>query len=450
MRKLDRPAVRLGLAAFVLFVGWAGDAVRNTVGWWVYGAVVLGVLAAGLILVLRNRAKLSLMNLPIPLVVFSALIVASVAWSFYRPSTLLGTATTLMTTIAGLGVALALSWPELLRVLGWVLRAILGLSFVFEFVVSAFVRHPVLPVWAVPDDPDHIPKLLYWSRNLLFDLGKIQGIVGNSSLLAMVAFVGLIVFAIQLASRSVTRLGGVFWILVAAFTIVLTQSATIVIGLAVVALVTVIVLVLRRTAGTRADLPVRALILVLTAGAVVSAIVLRGPLLTLLGKSGTLTGRAGIWEAVIGLAEQRPVAGWGWVSYWVPWAPPFDHLIVRGGVQVLHAHNAWLDVWLQLGVIGLAVVGGLVVSTLVRSWQQAIDRPVVSVSEKLEFGAVTGALGDYRWISLLPLLVLVAQLVQSLAESRILIEGGWMLLVIWAVKTKMPRPELELQADAAR
>jgi hypothetical protein len=32
--------------------------------------------------------------------------------------------------------------------------------------------------------------------------------------------------------------------------------------------------------------------------------------------------------------------------------------------------------------------------------------------------------------------VLTAQLVQSVAESRILLEGGLMLLVIWAVKTK--------------
>ena len=40
-------------------------------------------------------------------------------------------------------LGLLLSWPELLRVVGWVFRLILAMSFLFEFVVSAFIRHPV-------------------------------------------------------------------------------------------------------------------------------------------------------------------------------------------------------------------------------------------------------------------------------------------------------------------
>ena len=80
---------------------------------------------------------------------------------------------------------------------------------------------------------------------------------------------------------------------------------------------------------------------------------------------------------MIGLAQQRPVLGWGWVSYWPPWVPPFDDLISRNGVQVMHAHNAWLDVWLQLGIVGLIVVGALVLSTFVRAWLFAVDPPQV-------------------------------------------------------------------------
>jgi hypothetical protein len=43
-------------------------------------------------------------------------------------------------------------------------------------------------------------------------------------------------------------------------------------------------------------------------------------------------------------------------------------------------------------------------------------------------------------LTLLPLLVFSAQLVQSLAESRLLIESGWALLVVWSVTTKASRP----------
>jgi len=72
------------------------------------------------------------------------------------------------------------------------------------------------------------------------------------------------------------------------------------------------------------------------------------------------------------------------------------------------------------------VFGALVLATLVRSWLIAVDRVVTSPRDP----------GSHIWLSLLPLLVLTAQLVQSIAESRILLEGGLMLLVIWAVKTK--------------
>ncbi len=93
---------------------------------------------------------------------------------------------------------------------------------------------------------------------------------------------------------------------------------------------------------------------------------------------------------------------------------------------MLHAHNAWLDVFLQLGIVGLVVFGAFVLSTLWRSWLFAVDRTITAPN----------TVGTYSWIAVVPLLMFVAQLVQSLAESRMLVEGGWMLLVLWAVKTK--------------
>ena len=95
-------------------------------------------------------------------------------------------------------------------------------------------------------------------------------------------------------------------------------------------------------------------------------------------------------------------------------------------MQPPHAHDAWLDVWLQLGIVGVVVFGALVLATLVRCWLISVDRIVTG----------RGDPGTHSWLALVPLLMLTAQLVQSIAESRILLEGGLMLLVIWAVKTK--------------
>jgi O-antigen ligase len=95
-------------------------------------------------------------------------------------------------------------------------------------------------------------------------------------------------------------------------------------------------------------------------------------------------------------------------------------------VQQTHAHNAWLDVWLQVGIVGLVIFAALVLSALARSWSLAVDRAQVAPGEPQPYTAV----------SLLPVLLLTALIVQSLAESRLLVEFGWTMLVLIAVKTK--------------
>ena len=100
---------------------------------------------------------------------------------------------------------------------------------------------------------------------------------------------------------------------------------------------------------------------------------------------------------------------------------PFDDLVVIKGVTYLQAHNAWLDVFLQLGIIGLIVVGAFVLTTIVRTWVYALDGP--------------------RADAIVPLALLVAVLVQGLAESRLLIEIGWALLVLVSIRTATNRWE---------
>jgi exopolysaccharide production protein ExoQ len=104
----------------------------------------------------------------------------------------------------------------------------------------------------------------------------------------------------------------------------------------------------------------------------------------------------------------------------------------------MHAHNAWLDVWLQLGILGLIVFGSLVLATIIRSWIMAVT-PVIVARESP---------GSWSWLAMLPLLLLTAELVQSLAESRLLIEGGWIMLVVLAVKTKLSPLGIEVVAPA--
>ncbi|MBC7724967.1 MAG: O-antigen ligase family protein, partial [Burkholderiaceae bacterium] len=427
MAVLESRGFLTGFATLVLFTGVAGDAWRNSISWYGFGAVGLLIIAASIAILVRHRASLRFGTLPWPLLAFLTLATASIAWSFYPGASALGVLAQFVTTLPALAIALVLTGPEILRSLGRALRIVLVLSLLFELVVAFIVRAPVLPVWATAADRADPPLMLFWSRNLLLAGDKIQGIVGNSALLSMIGLLALIVFSVQLASGTIKRMSGVLAILLAVVIIGLTRSATIYAALVAVAVVLAMILVMRRARTPRARLVAYAGITVAVAACVGLALLFQTTLLSLVGKSDNLTGRSGIWDAVIGLAQQRPVAGWGWVSFWPPWVEPFNGLIVRNGVMQLHAHNAWLDVWLQLGVLGLVVFGLLVATTAVRAWLTATDRVVSSPGETGPFSAG----------SLLAPLLLTALLVQSLAESRILVEGGWMLLVILATSTKL-------------
>jgi exopolysaccharide production protein ExoQ len=415
----------MGFAILALFTVLAGDAWRYSVSWWGYGAIAIAIATVSVLILIRERHRWRFAGLPLPLVSFVAYAVLSTAWSFYPGSTALASLTTLMTVTAGIALGVAYTWTQLLKALGWALRIILGLSLLFEFVVGAFIRQPVLPLWVDYPDGD-LPKLLYWSRDLLFDGGKIQGIVGNSSLLAMIALLAVIVFGIQLATRAVNKYWGWLWVIAATIVIGMTRSPTIYAALVAIAFVLFVVLLLRTSRTPRQRTAVYLGALLTLAAGVAAVFVFGRQLLEVVGKSPDLTGRLGIWETVIGMAQERPWFGWGWVSFWTPWVEPFDDLVFHAGVVQLHAHNAWLDVWMQLGIVGLVLFGSLVLTALVKAWQHAVDRPQQLPDVPQPYTAIT----------LLPLLIMVALIVQSLAESRLLIEYGLVLLTVVAVKTK--------------
>ena len=75
------------------------------------------------------------------------------------------------------------------------------------------------------------------------------------------------------------------------------------------------------------------------------------------GRDASLTGRTGIWQTV--LSEPiNPLLGTGYTSFWLGerllriW-----HLYPR--TPLLQAHNGYLEVYLNLGMVGLALLGGV-------------------------------------------------------------------------------------------
>jgi exopolysaccharide production protein ExoQ len=417
------------IATLGLVVALGGDGWRNLLGWPAYIVLVVLVGAACGAVLVRARPRIRWSTTPKALVALLGLAVLSLAWSAYPGATAATLVGTLLTTTVGCTLALALDWHAFVRVLGTSLRVVIGLSLAFELVVAFLIRRPV-PRWWDPVGED-TALLNLWSRNVLLEGDRIQGWVGNANLLAIIALLGILVFGVQLAERTVPRSSGYVWLALAAITFGLTRSSTMMIA-AVACVVVLCAVLLARLVGPSGRLGLYgagAAIVVVVAAV---AVFFRDAALAVLGKSSDLTGRLDIWADVTEMAARRPWFGWGYSSPWLPRAVPFDEPVVRNGVEQLQAHNAWIDVWMQLGIVGVVLFAAVVVSVLWRSWFLAIDRPRVGLVDDR----------PYSVTAILPLLVSVVLVVQSLMESRILVESGWVLLVAFAVATKA-RPVIE-------
>ncbi|WP_185022863.1 O-antigen ligase [Curtobacterium sp. PhB115] len=417
----EREAFAFG--ATTLFVLFAGDAVPNTLTW--VGAGILWALVAVWGVTILVRARPPLVRTPWPLWAFLAWCLVSVAWSHWRFATISSLIVQVICVAVAFTIASTLTWRRIADALSLGLRWVLLLSLLFEAVVAVFVRHPIAPIWTDYGDAD-IPDAFYFSRAELFTGGRIQGLPGNANLLAMVALLVAIVVVVQLAEGRMRRARATGWLVLAALAFVLTRSSTVIAAALVVAVVALVAVWVRRVPTERRT----PRYLVLAVGAVVVAVaafLLRGPVSELLGKGSDATGRGEIWAKVLGLIDQHAVVGWGWIGYWWPGIPTLADLAHRKGVTYLQAHDAYLDVWMQTGIIGLVLFGLYVVTTLWRSWACATRIGYDAALRPRPFDPV----------SLLPLLVVVALLVQSVAESRLLYQGNWVLFALLAIKARI-------------
>jgi exopolysaccharide production protein ExoQ len=74
-------------------------------------------------------------------------------------------------------------------------------------------------------------------------------------------------------------------------------------------------------------------------------------MLNLAGKDSTLTGRTGLWEYALSIGAQKAWFGHGYATFWISkWGDRARSVL---GWDMYSAHNGFLDVYLQLGIIGV-------------------------------------------------------------------------------------------------
>jgi O-antigen ligase len=410
------------VASAAVFTLMAGDAVRYSVGWYGWGVVLAFIGISSITMFFRNDPMTTLRIVPWPLYALLGWMGISTFWSAYPFWTALATVSQILTSLFALFLVARFSWRHLLRIFSNVIRFILGASLIFEFVAAAIVRGPIAPIFKNYSGNKPPAPAFYWTQGHLFDGARIQGIVGNSNLLAFAGMLGLVAFAVEYAIVGTRRWISAVSFIASAVCVDLAKSAGISFALVAVAVAALISILVE---GKEREVRHRYYRFAWGAAAVTAITVLlfRAQVFEFLGKSPDMTGRSGIWKIVLKMIGQHPWQGWGWISNWVPGVKPFEGLVVIDRVPYYQAHNAYLDVWMQIGLVGLLLLLTLIVLTFVKAWRLAVRH--------------TSAL--YLW----PVLSFMGLLVWSATESRMLIEIGWVLLVLFAVKVWEPEETLE-------
>lgn len=393
------PRFAQALATLGLGVAVSAYPLQRLFGW----AGLLGAMAALIVLMglsfAARREEVEWRGiLPISLLAFLGWAVASLIWSEYQWATAGGLAYLLGFTAIALFVALTRDLIQIVRIYGDVLRVFLAASLVMEIFSGLLIDAPV-PLFNI--------------QGALALGGPISGLASTRNQLGLIAIVAAVSFATEHRTRSVSRLTSVLSLVLAGFTIVFTQSPVILGAAVMVGIAAGTMYGLRRVRSDRRQVAQFTVLGLASVGAI-AAWALRSQIVDLFNATGVLTFRLSLWNKVFDLVRINGLEGWGWIGRWRREISPFPTLTASSDRPAQSALNGYLDVWFQLGIIGLVLFVGMLGLAFVRSWLLAGRRRSV--------------------VHVWPAMVLVALLIVSLAESSVLSEFGWLTFVICCLK----------------
>ena len=370
------------------------NALSKLIGWPGYFAIIGGILALTITALVFNWSAIEWRGLlPVSLLIYVGWCVLSLLWSDYQSATVGGVLYLAVVTFLAVYVGLSRDLIQVIRAFGDVLRFVLAASLVLEVFSGLLVDAPI--------------SFLGIQGNLASG-GPIQGLLGSRNPLGLVAIVAIVTFLVELLTKSAPRQLAIFSLVLGGLCVAFTRSPVafgtlLVLGLAAAALL-----------GLRAAKPASRRVLQISLGValglgLIIAFLFRSPIIALLNAESEFETRYLLWRSILSVTNASPVEGVGFIGVWRRDLAPY---ISFGGHA--SALNAYLDVWLQIGIVGLALFSALLALALVRSWLLGSNKQSVV----------------YLW----PVLVLIALVVVSAAESAVLSGIGWFTLVIVTLK----------------
>ncbi|APO78615.1 exopolysaccharide production protein ExoQ 2 (plasmid) [Rhizobium etli 8C-3] len=173
------------------------------------------------------------------------------------------------------------------------------------------------------------------------------------------------ILRVQMIWRILALMSGVF----GAFSLHAAQSATSTITIAATIAVAVAAVFLKRFSPRHRTV----LFLSIVPAAAVGLLIalssgLFGAILGVFGKDATLTGRTYLWQRGIEIAHDEPIFGLGFQGFWVQGFSQPEvlwqqfYIASRAG---FHFHNTYIEAAVELGYIGLVLLGAVILGLLV-------------------------------------------------------------------------------------
>jgi len=316
-------------------------------------------------------------------------------WSAIPGATLAGSMRLINTTLFGVYIATRYSPKQQLQIFGWAFGLIVTLSLIYAV---------LLPKYGIMGG---------------VHAGTWRGIFTHkNSLGKMMALSSTIFTLLLLSDRKHRPILGIFLSL-SVFLLLRTTSKGALVSLILMLSVTAVCQILRAQYRWMVVLLGS---IVLTAGVIATALVLNIETIVvdILGKDLTFTGRTDIWMAAIQLIKIRPWLGYGYEAFWNGMDGPSAYILRAVKWPVPDAHNGFVELTLNLGLIGLSIfIVGYVIN---------LTRSIFKVR------TTSGV--DFIW----PLLYLVYVPLSNFPEQSLLIPNNilWVIYVTITLTLFMP------------
>jgi len=365
---------------------------------------LLTYIIVGLLLAVRWRKVVYILQRDRFIWIILALVLFSYFWSEIPKVTLSRSISFTGSTLLGLYFATRYTLKQQLNLLGWTFALIIGLSLVYAVLLPKYgiMGGVHAGAWrGIYTHKNNFGKIMTLSSAvftlLLMDKPKAKLWVATGLGLS---------FMLLLLSTSRGALVNVLamWAVIAACRLFRLQYHLLVISLGTIAIV----------------------------GGTISAWVvsnLETIVVDILGKDMTFTGRTTLWLSIIDVIKERPWLGYGYQAFWSGLDGPSAPVIRSEGWLTPDAHNGFLDLVLQLGLVGLFVF---------------LCGYIFNFFYYLKCLRNTSGI-EFIW----PLPFLIFMILSNLPETSLMRANDffWVLYVAIALSRLMPREPIQSQTE---